>query len=151
LTLNTISIREIQTISILSNRPNSISIKANDQIFNSISKASSHFGVSLATIRARLNNPKYSNWSFINKERQVATNLARAVVVTDKYYLSVSLAGAAEGLSEKRIRKYIKTKLNWNHLDKLMDKQKKEIPNLDDIIRISKKGGYKLGRGSLGR
>lgn len=82
----------------------------------------------------------------MNKERQVATNLARAVVVNDKYYLSVSLAGAAEGLSEKTVRKYIKTKLNWNYFDKLTDKQKKEIPDLNETIRVSKKKGYKLGQ-----
>lgn len=81
----------------------------------------------------------------MNKERQVATNLARAVLINDKYYLSVSLAGAAEGLSEKTVRKYIKTKLNWNSFDKLTDKQKKEIPDLDETIRVSKKKGYKLG------
>jgi hypothetical protein len=138
---NTMSIREIKKISIISNRANSIPIKIDDQIFNSISQASRHFGVSLATIRARLNNPQYPNWSFMNKERQVATNLARAVVVNDKYYLSVSLAGAAEGLSEKTVRKYIKTKLNWNYFDKLTDKEKKEIPDLDETIRVSKKRG----------
>ena len=39
-------------ISIISNPANSIPIKVDDQIFNNISQASSHFGVSLATIRA---------------------------------------------------------------------------------------------------
>ena len=81
----------------------------------------------------------------MNKEKQVATNLARIDCVNDKYYLSVCLAGAAEGLSEKTVRTYIKTKRNWNYFDKLTDKQKK-IPNLNETMRVSKKKGYKLGR-----
>jgi hypothetical protein len=96
------SIRKIPNISEIATRANSISIRVDDEIFKSISEASRYFGVSLSTIRSRLNNPNYSNWSYINKERQVATNLARAVVIDDKYYLSVSMAGAAEGINKKR-------------------------------------------------
>nr|YP_009367907.1 putative site-specific DNA endonuclease [Hazenia capsulata]ARK14901.1 putative site-specific DNA endonuclease [Hazenia capsulata] len=139
------SIRKIEKLSKLSNRTNSIQIKANDEIFQNISEASKLFGVSPSTIRSRLNNPKYSNWSYINKERQVATNLARGVVIEDKYYLSVSMAAAAEGISEKTLRKYIKLKPNWNFFDMFTDKQKKEILQLNESIRTSNAGGYKLG------
>jgi hypothetical protein len=37
------------------------------------------------------------------------------------------MAGAAEKVSERTVRKYIKVKSNWNHLDKLTDKQKKKF------------------------
>lgn len=143
---NTMSIQKIEKLSKISNRSNSIPIKANDEIFQSISEASRHFGVSPSTIRSRLNNPNYLNWSYINKKRQVATNLARSVVIDNKYYLSVSIAAAAEGISEKTLRKCIKLKPNWNFFDLLTNKQKKEIPQLDESIQESNAGGYKLGR-----
>jgi hypothetical protein len=69
--------------------------------------------------------------------------------------LSVSIAAAAEGISEKTLRKYIKLKPcskfarqgpNWNFFDLLTDKQKKKIPQLDENIQASNAGGYKLGR-----
>lgn len=56
------------------------------------------------------------------------------------------MAGAANGVSEKTVRKYIKVKSNWNYLDKLTDKQQKKIPNLNENILPSSKGGYNLGR-----
>lgn len=55
---NKMSIREIQNISKISNRPNSIPISVENEIFSSISEASRFFGVSLSTIRSRLNNLK---------------------------------------------------------------------------------------------
>jgi hypothetical protein len=143
---NLMSIRKIKPISKISNRSNSIPIRVDDEIFTSISEASRHFGVSLSTIRSRLNNPNSLNWSYINKERQVATNLARAVVIDDKYYLSVSIAAAGEGISEKTVRKNIKVKSNWNYFDMLTDQQKKEIPKLDERIQVSNTKGYRLGR-----
>jgi hypothetical protein len=56
------------------------------------------------------------------------------------------MPAAAEGINEKTLRKYIKVKPNWNFFDMLTDKQKKEIPQLDERIRVSNTGGYKLGR-----
>lgn len=59
------------------------------------------------------------------KKRQAATNLARAVVIDNKYYLRVRLAGVAKGRCEQTVRKYSKVKRNWNYFDKLTENKKK--------------------------
>lgn len=87
------------------NRQNSIPIIGMGQYFESISEACRYFGFSQSTIRSRLNSPKYDNWFYANPQKRVSTHLARAVVVCNDYYMSVSTAAAALGISEKTIRK----------------------------------------------
>ncbi len=139
-------VKHKQSVSININRRNSIPIIANDQRFNSISEATRHFGVSFSTIHLRLNNPKYSDWYYLNKDKRVATSLTRAVVVNDKYYISVGICASAEEISEKTVRKNIKMKSNWNYFDKLSKEQKEKIPKLNEQIQTSKLKSYKLGR-----
>ena len=50
--------------------------------------------VDLFTIRYRINDLKKPNWNYENNDKRVATNLTRAVVVDNKYYISVSMAAA---------------------------------------------------------
>jgi predicted S18 family serine protease len=125
---------------------NSIPIKINDQNFVSISQAARFFQISLSTVRLRLNDPNFDNWNYINNEKRLTTTLARPVIVNDKYYLSVSLAAANEGITERTVRKNIKTKSNWNFFDQLSENQKNKIKNLNQQISDSQQTIYTLGR-----
>lgn len=125
---------------------NSIAVKINNQNFVSISEAARFFNVSLSTVRLRLNDPKYENCEYFNNKKRLTTHLARAVVVNDNYYLSVSLASASEGISEKTVRKNIKIKSNWNFFYQLSENQKNNIKNLNQQIGDTKIKTYKLGR-----
>lgn len=127
-------------------RSNSIAVKINNQNFVSISEAARYFNISLSTVRLRLNNSSYKNWNYINNKKRLTTSLARAVVVNDNYYLSVSLAAAKECISERTVRKNIKTKSNWNFFDQLSETQKNKIKNLNEQICNAKQTTYKLGR-----
>ncbi len=111
----------------------------NNQNFVSISKAARFFNISLSTVRLRLNDSNYENWNYVNNEKRLTTNLARAVVINGNYYLSVSLAAAKECISERMVRKNIKTKPNWNFFDQLSETQKNKIQNLNFEICNAKK------------
>lgn len=90
-------------------------------------------------------NTKIGNMLII-KNLCLTTYLARAVVINDNYYASVSLAAVSEGMSEKTVRKNIKIKSNWNFFDQLSENQKNNIKNLNKQIGDVKNKTYKLGR-----
>jgi hypothetical protein len=117
-----------------------------DQSFSSISEAARYVGVSVSTIQSRLASKKHPDWTYAKTYKKVATRVARPVVIDQTDYISVSSAGAAMGVCEKKVRKNIRTKSNWCYFDSLDLSQRKMIPNLDKQIIFANKFGYSSSR-----
>lgn len=74
------------------------------------------------------------------------TGLAKPVVVGHTYYISVSMAAAKEGITEKTVRKNIQTKSDWAYFHQLTPSEKTRISNLTDQLRQSQKTAFQPGR-----
>jgi len=144
-TYNRIGLNETPKVLQTTNQQhNSIKVLAYDVTYKSVSAAARANGICLSTARNRLNDPNDLNWRFAENLRRAVSNVARPVVVDNTYYASVSIAAAANGVSEKTVRKNIREKANWNNFDTLTPEEKEKIPNLNALINES--GSFLHGR-----
>ena len=82
--------------------------------YSSFHAAAKANGIAVETAPFCLNNEKNLDWCYENKNKRVASNTARPVVVDGVFYPSVSFASAQHEISEKATRKNIKSKENWS-------------------------------------
>jgi hypothetical protein len=145
---NLLSLVPIPKINPITNQSlNSIAVIAYNVEYPSINAAARAHGISTATARNLLNDQNNKDWVFADINRSLISNTSRAVVVKNTYYPSVSLAAANEGVSEKTVRRNIKTNPDWHYFDTLSAEQKNEINNLPRAKQeINPVGAFAHGR-----
>jgi hypothetical protein len=129
-TYNKISFVEIVEVNNVNQQYNSIKVIVDGQLFPSISAAARAHGISISTARNNLDSSTILNWEYANSKRQVS-NVAKPVVVDNKFYSSVAIAAAKNGISVKTLRKKIKTLDNWHYYDELSSEEKTKVTNVD--------------------
>ena len=110
-----------------SRSPHCIPVIISGKKFNSIGAAANQYNVSLSTMRAGLNDPTKPNWCYEDLSRRAVSNVARAVVVDGKVFLSVSLAAGNHSITEKTVRASIKNKPNWSYFDTLTTTEQEKL------------------------
>jgi hypothetical protein len=123
----------------------SISVIVFGKKFNSIGAAAREYETSVSTVRSQLNDPTNSNWCYESVGRRAASDVARAVLVDGKVYLSVSLTAAEQGISEKTVRQYIQVKSNWRYLDTLTPEERAKIE--DPHLQLASVSSFSMGKG----
>jgi len=72
--------------------------------------------------------------------------MSKAVVINKIYYLSINFAASQLEISEKTVRKNIKTQSHWHFFEDLSKTQKQAISNLDEQIIAAKAKSYIPGQ-----